>query len=97
MKILLDDHTGNPIDFEVLGVWKREKDGKLALAINGPHSLNGVYIGDDNNVHLSTMSVAGVVYENDIRNGIYEDLTGKWVLVKTDVEGIYELLENKVA
>lgn len=61
---IIDDHTGEIII--PFGVALLSNDEVVALLNHKCYSLNKLYIGKDDNVHLSKMSVGGIMVNNDI-------------------------------
>jgi len=84
----IDDHTGEEVDFNTIGVWTNGK--RIGLAIDAIHSINGLYVDEDENLHLSRMSVGPVAHYADINKGEIQGTFDTWKLIKLPLEEIYE-------
>jgi len=86
--VIIDDHTGEKIDYDIIGVWS---DGRrYALAMDCIHSLNKIYIGEDGELHLSDWSIGPTAHHNDINKGVVHGTFDSWKLIKLPIEEIYE-------
>jgi len=88
----IDDHTGEKADFNVIGIWR--KGGKIGLAIDGIHCINGLYVDEDENLHLSTWSIGPTALDGDIARGELESTSGTWKLEKMSLNKIYETVKE---
>ena len=91
----IDDHTGEEANHKVIGVWRNQSNGKMALAINASvYSLNGLYIDEDGNLHLSRMSIGPVAHTQDIEKEKIEDGKNTWELVRLPLNSIYRRVKR---
>ena len=83
----IDDHSGKTetlSGYVILVKGTRDtRDGKQTLDVcpvykNEPCCLNGLYIGLDNKVHLSTASVGGIYDPKDKYTGVGRIADTKW-------------------
>ena len=92
--ITIDDHTGREIEHNLIGVWISDR-GKIGAGLDTPlYSINEIYIGVDDNLHLGTASVGPTTTYDSNTEGVIKTPFDKWTLIKMSPEAVYLLLKR---
>ena len=65
---VIDNHTNKPEKIVGLVEFNNEEKGLGCMFDTYYYCINQCYIGDDNNLHCSTMSIGGVLWNGDAEN-----------------------------